>query len=162
MSKLDELKEQLAAIQKEIDCLEASKVLPWSYVPDKGDRYCRIYCDEVEEEVRINDELDNGCIKAGNCFETFEQAEKELETRKVIAELRRCEGVKKFETGEDNFGVCVVIEGGIYTVETCCCIGVLGAFAEVYFESEEAAEKAIRTVGSDRIIAAAKWMARGE
>jgi hypothetical protein len=161
MSKLDELKEQLAALQKEIDHLEAQKELPWSYVPDNGDLYYRIYCDEIEEGVWLNGAFDNGCVKIGNCFETLEQAEKELETRKVVAELRRCEGVKRFETGGSNFGI-YIYWFGLGSVNISCWTDRTGAFAEVYFESEEYVQSAIQKVGSDRIVSAAKWMSMGE
>lgn len=110
----------------------------------------------------VDDSGDNSMYDLGNCFETIEQAEKELETRKVIAELRRCEGVKKFEFGTGNFGVCVEIEDDIYTVETECRVSGLGLFAEVYFKSQDDAWNAINKVGVDKIIAAAKWMSRGE
>ena len=156
--KIAELENQLTAIQQELDKLKQVEVEEtW---PKIGDTYH--YVHEFGYTTFItydNDEYDLGAKAIGNMFRTEEEAEKEIEARKVIAELRSQPGSRKFVVGEDNHAVDVNLEDFKLDIEywtTYCC-----GFGQVYFNTREDVENAIEVVGEDRILAAAKWLAIG-
>lgn len=121
------------------------------YVAGNGRALPMLWCDDSDDER---------CLSLGNCFRTKEEAEKELEARKVIAELRQCKGARKFVSGKYNFSVSVRLNNMAVAVEYW--EQAAGGFGQAYFETREQAEAAIQTVGVERILAAAKWLAMGE
>ena len=89
-----------------------------------------------------------------------EEVISEVESRKVIAELRRQPGIKKFVIEEYNF--CLRIDFWSGTISTDHWYSIDQGWQSVYFESAEAVLAAIKAVGKERIIKAAKWWAQGE
>lgn len=86
--------------------------------------------------------------KIGNAFLTKEEAEFEVERRKVEMEMLRLGGKRKAEQGKANwFLEYRPVSGRIETLWSSYEIdqGV------IYFESEEKAKKAVETIGEDRI-----------
>lgn len=121
---------------------------------------------EVEEWPQINDEYyainDFGIInrwnyreevadfyafEIGNAFKTWEEAEFELERRKVITELKKYSNT--YNPKVNNFCICYSYDEddfGIYLEPLD--EPDIGAH---YFESEKMAEKAMKEVGEERI-----------
>lgn len=140
-------------------CRVAKEVKAW---PQRGDTYWAIYNDvEIESVCWLNDHVDRSRKAIGNIFRTQEEAEKQLEALKVVAELRSQPGRKKFVVGEGNWGIEINLVRGmppkcilIYTYET--------GWQSVYFDSKESVQAAINAVGVYRILAASKWFSQGE
>lgn len=138
---------------------EAESAKTW---PNDGDAYWSVDSGRVAEFLWVNDEFDGLIAYIGNIFRTQEEAEKELEARKVVAELKRQPGAKKFSLGEDNWSFGVDLStmrmSNILTNAGLCDDG----WHSIYFDSKESCKAAIKAVGESRIIAAAKWFAMGE
>lgn len=85
--------------------------------------------------------------KIGNCFLTKEEAEFELERRKIEAEMLRLGGRRKFNRGKDNYFIMYTrIEGLDYVnYQSMHEQGV------IYFDSELDAINAVKTIGKDKI-----------
>lgn len=116
--------------------------------PQLGDEYYTINdfgiinCWNCREE-----EADFDAFEIGNAFKTWEEAEFELERRKVIAELKKYSKTYNpklnnfciyYSYDEDDFGIYLEPNGE----------PEIGAY---YFESEKMAEKAVNEIGKDRI-----------
>lgn len=106
----------------------------------------------VREDVYGSCNADRGCISQGNAFLTKEEAEFEVEKRKVIAELKRY----AYEFSEDEWCDGDVYKFSIFYDYSFDCLEVdyrfMVKFANgIYFKSEEDADEAIETVGEDRI-----------
>ena len=137
---------------------EAEKAATW---PNVGDTYFLITSDDIIFSSRWGEKpADRLCLATGNCFRTKAEAEKELEARKVIAELRRCAVARKFVVGKYNYGISCNLQTEVLEVNVWQCNA--SSFGQVYFETLDQARSAIQTVGAARIIAAAKWLAMGE
>ena len=84
----------------------------------------------------------------GNCFRTKKEAEFAVEQFKVIAELKRCGGVWKTNKGSE----------ALYTLlcnnEEICIHGSSASnlIPIFWFSTEEAAQKAIDTIGKKRLL----------
>lgn len=85
--------------------------------------------------------------KIGNAFLTKEEAENEVERRKIEAEMLRLGGRRKFNRGKDNYFIMYTrIEGLDYVnYHSMHEQGV------IYFDSELDAINAVKTIGKDRI-----------
>ena len=93
----------------------------------------------------MGDEAEDDIYAIGNVFRTQEEAEFRVEQLKVEAELRRFS--RKFVAGERNYSFyfdhrinCICTTDYSYTQED-----------NIHFASEEIAQKAIDTVGEERI-----------
>lgn len=158
--KLEELEAKYKELGQEIEKLkikETSKVFP-----QVGDYYWFIpsYSEEVDSSKYYGAESDHYLQSIGNFFQYKEQAIAEYEARKVIAELKNCNGVKKFEEGECNY--CVNVNMNCLDIYVECWNSNINGFGYVYFETKEYAIAAINQVGDERILKAAKWLACGE
>lgn len=85
----------------------------------------------------------------GNCFLTEEEAENELERRKIENEMLRLGGRKKFKKGENCFYIrydfntdCVDVD---YIMYESYGQGM------IYFDSEEKANKVIKEIGASKV-----------
>lgn len=156
--KIAELESQLTAIQQALDKLKQVEVdETW---PKIEDTYWYVASNGVVEYTTyVDDESDNGAKSIGNIFRTEEAAEKELEARKVIAELRSQTGSRKFVVGEEQNNIDVDLEFGSVIADFSC--DYARGFGQAYFDTEEDVKNAIKVVGEDRILAAAKWLAMG-
>jgi hypothetical protein len=160
MNDIKALEAKYKELGAEIEALkESAKVKEW---PQINDMYFtilndgEIFCSHAYNVATIN----NGSKLIGNIFRTKEDAEKELETRKTIAELRAQPGRKKFYLGAANY--CVANTFGHNSVYVESLLDCNYGFASTYFESKQAVQAAIIKVGEARILAAAKWLAMGE
>lgn len=84
-------------------------------------------------------------LEIGNVFLTKEEAEYELERRKIETEMISLGGRRKFQFDGDNYGICYC--DGI-SVEFCCCTMYQGL---IYFDTRKEAEEAIKEIGKNRI-----------
>ena len=145
MNKIEELENKLKELSDEIEKLKAEKENePWKpkygewywYVDNDGCRYEFIWNDCLESEKRY---------AIGNVFRTQEEAEFRAEQLKVEAELRRFS--RPFVVGKENWEINYDVEYNEVTVFRYytfqCC--------NIHFASEDIAQKAIETVGKERI-----------
>ena len=115
--------------------------------PQVEDDYWYVDCDaEVMLAVWYGDDYDKGRVSIDNVFKTKEQAEFAVEKLKVEAELRKFS--RPFEYGDWNFEILwnnhennIELDWSGYVVRQ----------SVIYFESGEIAEKAIESVGEERI-----------
>lgn len=156
--KIAELESQLTAIQQELDKLKQADVEEtW---PKIGDTYyCTTSGGEIRRYTYDDEQFDKGAKSIGNMFRTEEEAEKELEARKVIAELHSQPGSRKFVVGEHNYAVDIDLED--FRIDVEHWERYYQGFGCTYFNTKKDVENAIKVVGEDRILAAAKWLAIG-
>lgn len=113
----------------------------------EGDTYYVIcgYGEVLETTWRYN--IDSNSRKIGNAFLTKEEAEFEVERRKVETEMLRLGGRRKFNRGKDNYFIMYTrIEGLDYVnYHSMHEQGV------IYFDSELDAINAVKTIGKDKI-----------
>ena len=90
---------------------------------------------------------DEKSVEIGNCFLTKEEAEFEIERRKIETEMIRLGGRRKFNRGKDNYFIMYTrIEGLDYVnYQSMHEQGV------IYFDSELDAINAVKTIGKDKI-----------
>lgn len=118
-----------------------------------GDRYHFISPNGYITGNKWADEpYDNYRRDMGNCFLTQEEAEFELERRKVEAELLRCGGTRDMMSiGDNDIRKYYILYShlqdkvGIGFLCSTCHLGC------IYFKSEEDARRAIDSIGEDRI-----------
>lgn len=145
--KLKAEQERLAKLREELSKPEYGGK---RWKPKRLERY---YCIGINGDIwtfHFDSVHDSGAYAWGNCFKTKEEAEFELERRKVIAEL------SDFAEGDEA----VWGDGGrrhwkiyySFSEKKICygCYFVMKA-AALYFSSAEAAETAVKVVGEDRV-----------
>lgn len=115
----------------------------------KGDTYYTVDIDGSVIKERWRDEdYEKSYRNSGNVFLTKEEAEDEIERRKIEAEMLRLGGKRKTEQGKANwFFEYRPSSGGIE---------ILWSSYEtdqgvIYFDSEEKAEEAVEIIGKDKI-----------
>jgi hypothetical protein len=111
---------------------------------------------EVCEAVFMNFDEDVRRVAIGNVYASLEDAEMQLETLKVIAELKRCVGYRPYILGENNYGFYMGTNERLCIYDSCNLLGTTG-FAGVLFDSPFNAGKAITQVGEERIVTAMFW-----
>lgn len=148
LEEIAKIKERLSDLEKMYSSLNpptkrwrAEKYDPYFFVGTD----CSV-CRGVEDEVRnVND----GRYKIGNYFERRKQAEFEAERLKVVAELKAwATPISEFDWNDDaQKKYVIILENNLlradffYSLQIC----------DLYFESKEIAERAIESVGEDRI-----------
>lgn len=125
-------------------CNEPPKTV-WDLKED--DTYYLIDIDgEVMNAIWNNIYLDNDFRKVGNIFLTKEEAEFEVERRKIETEMLRLGGRRNFKFDGDNYGIYYC--DGINVVYYCNTMyqGL------IYFDTVKEAHDAIKEIGKNRII----------
>lgn len=84
----------------------------------------------------------------GNCFSTKEEAEFEVERRKVETEMLRLGGRRHLKLHKENYCFCFDSQ---FSSISCECFSCLGICSSIYFDSEKEALKALNTIGKDKI-----------
>lgn len=111
----------------------------------EGDTYYVIsgYGEVLETTWKYN--IDSNSRKIGNAFLTKEEAEFEVERRKVETEMIRLGGRRKFKFDGDNYGIYYC--DGINVVYYCNIVyqGL------IYFDTTKDAHDAIEKIGEDRL-----------
>ena len=115
--------------------------------PQEGDDYCyTTMLGRVCHGSWDNLNSETSMLELGNIYRTEEEAEFDVEKKKVESELRKFS--RPFEPTVDNYYI-------VFNTKT----GYLGAGSRgyitsqgvIYFESEEKVQQAIKSVGEDRI-----------
>ena len=145
MDKLEELETKIKELSEEIERLKAEKENE-SWKPKNGDKYwLRSHTGYVVQVRWMGDEAEDDIYAIGNVFRTKEEAEFRAEQLKVEAELRRF--ARPFDRDEENWVINYDVDDNAiiifrYHTVQCC---------NIHFPSKEIAQKAIDTVGEERI-----------
>ena len=115
---------------------------------EDGDMHCWIdTCGKIVISEWIESQGDKEAREIGNVCLTQEEAEKEIERRKVEALLLKHGGRRCFNSKGDNWYL--VRENYDFETYQAFCILPLGA---IYFDTEEQAKKAVIEIGKARIV----------
>ena len=113
----------------------------------EGDKYYSIYGNgNVSSEKKwFDDEYENNYREIGNVFLTKEEAEFEVERRRIETKMLRLGGRRKFKHNGDN-----------YVIDYCEGLGITlyhYKFLQglIYFDTLKETEDAIKTIGEDII-----------
>ncbi|WPC07988.1 hypothetical protein [Globicatella sp. PHS-GS-PNBC-21-1553] len=145
MDKLEELETKIKELSDEIEKLKAEEESK-EWKPKHGDYYWFVDSDGVIHKTEWNTfGIHRRRYLIGNVFKTEEEAEFRVGQLKVEAELRRF--ARPFKIGGKNYTLQHWGKGDkidITFFEAVQC-------GNIYFPSEEIAQRAIDTVGADRI-----------
>ena len=157
MTKLEELENELERLKSEIEKLKVEekqekKCTRWK--PSAGDAYWCINGNGIANELHwVYDIVDKGAYSIGDCFQTKEEAEFEIERLKVIAEMKEF----AFEPDWNDVSqlkYCIYynyhkdeIMGPALQIEYYYST----KYCDIYFESFKKAQECINAVGADRI-----------
>lgn len=121
--------------------VDATKKVRWK--PKNGDIYFIIRgSGETEWETWVDSKWDIGCYDFHNCFETEEQAQKELDRKLAEQELLdMCDdsGVVEIGFDVDNREFCAMGEDSDYL------------FSPYRFATEKSCKKAIKQLGTEKL-----------
>lgn len=92
-----------------------------------------------------------GHRNTGNCFLIKEEAEKELERRKVETEMLRLGGRREFKNGENNYYIVCDFDSSRFAIRIFNNNSDGFAPMTIYFDSAKECRNAIETIGEDRI-----------
>ena len=87
--------------------------------------------------------------ESGNVFLTLQEAETELEKRRIETEMLRLGGSRVFKKGEENW----YIRYNFYTDSVDVDYNMYDSYGRgiIYFDSEEKAKEIIKTISEDKI-----------
>lgn len=118
--------------------------------PKDGDTYYFINPNGSIQPETYELEYDREAYLIGNCFRTKEEAEFAVECLKVLAELKRCGGKIEYKRytleGKDFFISYLDGEILVHSIDS-----FLGDW-KMWFPTKEAAQKAIDTIGEERLL----------
>lgn len=118
--------------------------------PEKDEEYWYLIKDGgVRVTTNDNYEVDKATIALGNYFQTCEEAEFEVERRKVIQQLRELSGGYKPKRGETWYVLSYNMRAQYVYVDGRYDTTVHGV--PVYFKNEVTVNEAVKTVGEDRL-----------
>lgn len=155
-NELSKLESQYAEIGEKIRKLKES-----TFRPTLNDEYYTVNSNGSIEWHKFRDSsLDNEMYSIGNVFRTREEAESQVKSMMVLAELRQCEGHKKFVIGGSNVSIYIDFRDGI-------CKGITyqntdGGWHSIYFSNAELMDAAVSKITKGRIIKAARWFSMRE
>lgn len=147
---IDEQQNKIIDLSKRVYRLEMKEALKIQknevYEPEVHEKYWYINFDgKILSNIWFGIDKDKGKLALGNVFNTKEEAEYELERRKVIVELTRLSC--KYNEYLDVWRLSYDIRRKKLTFLQCNSVKDFG----FYFESVEEGKKAIKEVGKDRI-----------
>ena len=87
----------------------------------------------------------------GGCFLTREEAENEIERRKVETEMLRLGGRREFKNGENNYYIVCDFDSSHFAIRIFNNKSDGFAPMTIYFDSAKECRNAIGTIGEDRI-----------
>ncbi|SEN95623.1 hypothetical protein SAMN05216454_14111 [Peptostreptococcus russellii] len=150
-NSLEELEEYLNKMGKELKSLKESigayKEEPKEWKPEIGEGFYIINLyGEINCWEYLGEKRDLDIFRAGNAFKTMEEAEFEVEKRKVIRELNRYSC--RFKKGFEQYGITYNYDKSEvsfgYLHNVC-------DYATICYESQGTVQKAIKEVGEERI-----------
>ena len=98
-------------------------------------------------DIWENDVIDNGRRTIGNCFLTKEEAEFEVERRKVEAIMLKYGGIR-FKNSERNYYLYYDHEDNLIIKTT---VGICQNQGTIFFDDDELIDQAIKEAGKDNI-----------
>lgn len=148
---IEKIVEQISKMEEEISSLKNSigefgeEAKEW---PQVGDTYYLISTFGGVTYIEYKgDKEDLDAFRIGNAFKAKEEAEFEIERRKVITELKKYS--KAHNPNENNVCICYsYAEDNLETYLEPLDEPDIGAY---YFESAKMAEKAVNKIGRERI-----------
>ena len=147
---LVEAEKQIQDIRGKLDELNNVKIEPESrrWKPKEGETYYYIGTSGVVyADGWTNHYVDFARYASGNVFKTEEEALFEVESRKVVAELKEFAEPEDRKWRDNNWTITYSHGDHAVLAENWCSI----QNATLYFESKERADEAINAVGVDRI-----------
>ena len=116
----------------------------------EGDTYYSIYGNgNVSSEKKwFDDDYENNYREIGNVFLTKEEAEFEVERRKVETEMLRLGGRRKIKKDDNNYFLLYNHDGKVMIREYYYNVQSQGT---IYFDSSEQLHKVVNEIGLDRI-----------
>jgi hypothetical protein len=144
---LDELRKKYEELGKMIKSFEEQQ--KEAEFPKEGDTYYLINSNGSIHLETYELAYDEEVYSIGNCFRTKEEAEFAVEQRKVIAEMKRCDGVWKVK--RDSEGEYCLRFSYARTIVKDVSFSY-AEYPEMWFPTEEAAQKAIDTIGEERLL----------
>lgn len=163
--QLEKISDQLSdaiingEVSKQVEPSEKERIY---YRPTKGEKYF-VICDTgiVDDYIWMDDPTDNDYSNMGNVFRTREDAERELERIKVIAEMRKF-AAPPYYLRDKKYGDQTVWYMACHCENVIIPINVkLNHFlaTDMVFLTRDDIEKCIETVGEERIVK--YWFGRG-
>lgn len=148
MIELEQIKEAIANLQREIEELERQqKNNPTAWTPKNGEEIYILYSDgEIGEALYSSDS--KTCtkrLKQGSLFPTKKAVEWEREHRKVLHEMKAF--AREFVCGETNYSICYNNKDAHINTWSWS----FRQFDALYFESEEKAQACIDAIGEERL-----------
>lgn len=127
--------------EKEIDEAEFPKYGSIYYFIDSDGEVCQSFWED--------DGIDRDCLSLGNCFETREEAEFEVERLKVLHEMKQFAEPKDYKWDNNNNHYYIYYSFLDNTIRTgnCYC----SKSNHIYFKSEEDVKICFESIGEDRI-----------
>lgn len=118
-----------------------------------GDKYWFIWTSgNIDCECWRGAGIDIARRENGNCYLTEEEAEFALEQKKIIAEMEKLGGTKNMMSLGDKtahkYYIAYSHDTGRMHIDYYCFMHIMST---LYFATEEQAQKAIDTIGEDRI-----------
>ena len=136
------VQDEIKALKERIAELEEQELFP-----QEGDDYCyTTMLGRVCHESWDNLDSETKMLELGNIYRTEEEAEFDVEKKKVETELRKYS--IPFELYKDNYSIELSWEDMLFTVDSHAIYQSVGV---VYFGSEQKAWDAIEAVGEERI-----------
>ena len=136
---------RIEELEKEL--LELKEQAKDELFPQEGDDYCyTTMLGRVCHGSWDNLNSETSMLELGNIYRTEEEAEFDVEKKKVETELRKFS--RPFKEGENNYYI------ELYTSDKKLSIDSIEYFktqGTIYFESTTIANEAIDTIGTDRI-----------
>lgn len=120
---------------------------------EEGDTYYSIYGNgNVSSEKKwFDDEYENNYREIGNVFLTREEAECEIERRKVETEMLHLGGRREFKNGENNYYIVCDFDSSNFAIRIFNNKSDGFAPMTIYFDSAKECRNAIETIGEDRL-----------
>ena len=147
-----EAEKQIQDIRKELDELDKVEIEPESrrWRPERCQTYYYISSNgDIIDDIWAESPYDLLRFAIGNVFKTREEAEFEVETLEVIAELKEFAEPEGREWDSDTCHHYIVYNAFDKKIFITHTIWVKGF--NIYFASEEKAQEALEAIGEDRI-----------
>ena len=117
----------------------------WDLKKEDGEEYYVLWTDGSTGRLIFNSQGDEVLREVGNAFLTREEAEFELERRKIEAIMKKYS--KPFEKGKRNYYIYYAYARDKILIDIYYSV----SDGIPYFESEKIAQKAIDEIGEDRL-----------
>lgn len=148
--KRSDYEERLESLTKQIEELKKVEIEEYGrWFPEINEHYWYIdtYCD-VLKDIWKDADVDNLMLLSGNIFKTEEEAKFEAERLKVYRELRQYSSNGKLCKDYFYIGYDIFKKDIVYVKVSNSII----RYGDLCFESKELTEKAVETVGIDKVL----------